>query len=108
MAATPTPSTATCTCSSTKARASIVSFNSGGKEGTTSSLRQAIFEEFADRYFPARRPPRSASIDAKAARANAEKLAGTWGSSRRAFSNFVSIADLLGQTQDQRRRRRQA
>ena len=47
------PSTATFTCSSTRGRASIVSFNSGGKEGTTSSLRQAIFEEFADRYFPA-------------------------------------------------------
>jgi hypothetical protein len=74
-----------------------LSFNSGGKEGTSTSLRQAIFEEFADRYFPAP-AARNPISDERAARADAEKLAGTWGSSRRAFSNFVSIADLLGQT----------
>lgn len=75
-----------------------VSFNSGGKAGTTASLRQALFEQFADRYFPA---PSSNQpvIDAATARANAEMLVGTWGSSRRAYSSFVSIADLLGQTQ---------
>lgn len=75
-----------------------VSFNSGGKEGTTSSLRQAIFEEFADRYFPGPAPASRAVTDAKAAKADAEKLVGIWGSSRRAYSSFVSVADLLGQT----------
>jgi hypothetical protein len=75
-----------------------LSFNSGGKEGTSTSLRQAIFEQFADRYFPAA-PARQPVVDAETARANAQKLVGTWGSSRRAFSSFVSIADLLGQTQ---------
>jgi CubicO group peptidase (beta-lactamase class C family) len=74
-----------------------LSFNSAGKEGASSPLRQAIFEQFADRYFPAPPAPKP-TIDAKQARANAELLAGTWGSSRRAFSSFVSIADLLGQT----------
>lgn len=74
-----------------------LSFNSGGKEGTTTSLRQAIFEGFADRYFPAPAAAHKA-VDAKAAKADAEKLAGTWGSSRRAFSSFVSVADLLGQS----------
>ena len=74
-----------------------VSFNSRGKEGVTTSLRQALFEQFADRYFPAR-PSAQPTVDPQAARANAEKIAGTWGSSRRAFSSFVSIADLLGQT----------
>jgi CubicO group peptidase (beta-lactamase class C family) len=74
-----------------------VSFNSGGTAGTTTSLRQALFEQFADRYFPegSRPQPR---IDPQAARASAEMIAGSWGSSRRAFSSFVSIADLLGQT----------
>jgi CubicO group peptidase (beta-lactamase class C family) len=75
-----------------------LSFNSAGKEGTSTSLRQAIFEQFADRYFPApalAQPP----VDADAARRSAEMLVGTWSSSRRAFSSFVSIADLLGQTQ---------
>jgi hypothetical protein len=75
-----------------------VSFNSGGKQGTSTSLRQAIFEQFADRYFPAP-PARHAAVDEATARASAERLVGTWGSSRRAFSSFVSIADLLGQTQ---------
>jgi CubicO group peptidase (beta-lactamase class C family) len=75
-----------------------VSFNSRGKEGTTTSLRQALFDQFADRYFPARTTAQPV-IAAEAARRNAEMLAGTWSSSRRAFSSFVSIADLLGQTQ---------
>jgi hypothetical protein len=74
-----------------------MSFNSGGKDGTTTSLRQAIFEQFADRYFPA--PPANRQIvDSQAARANAEMLAGTWSPSRRAYSTFVSIGELLGQT----------
>ena len=75
-----------------------LSFNSGGKEGASSSLRHSIFEQFADRYFPAPPTPSKPTIDAKQAKANAELLAGTWGSSRRAYSSFVSIADLLGQT----------
>jgi len=75
-----------------------MSFNSGGKEGTTTSLRQAIFEQFADRYFPAR-PTAQTPVNAQTAKANAQLLAGTWSSSRRAFSSFVSIADLLSQTQ---------
>lgn len=75
-----------------------VSFNSRGKDGTTTSLRQALFDQFADRYFPARPAPRLA-VAPENARRNAEMLAGSWSSSRRAFSSFVSIADLLGQTQ---------
>ena len=74
-----------------------VSFNSRGKENATTSLRQALFERFADRYFPARLAP-AAAVDPNTARANAHLLTGTWSSSRRAFSSFVSVADLLGQT----------
>ena len=75
-----------------------VSFNSAGKQGAVGSLRQALFEEFADRYYPAPVTTQPV-VDAKTARENAEKLAGTWGSSRRGYSSFVAIADLLGQTQ---------
>jgi CubicO group peptidase (beta-lactamase class C family) len=74
-----------------------VSFNSSGKEGASYGLRQGLFEAFADRYFPDR-APRPKVLDAKTARANAELLAGSWGSSRRGYSSFVAIADLLGQT----------
>ena len=74
-----------------------VSFNSSGKEGAAGSLRAALFDEFADRYFPAP-PAKQPTLDANAARENAEKLAGTWSMSRRSYSNFVAIADLLSQT----------
>ena len=73
-----------------------VSFNSSGKEGAAGDLRTALLEQFADRYFPA--PADTRKIDAKAARENAEKLAGTWSTSRRSHSNFLSITDLIGQT----------
>lgn len=74
-----------------------VSFNSAGKEGAAGSLRAALFDEFVDRYFP-EAPVRQTTLDAKSARANAEKLAGTWSMSRRSYSNFVAISDLLSQS----------
>jgi CubicO group peptidase (beta-lactamase class C family) len=74
----------------------FVSFNSPGKEGAAHALRNALLEEFADRYFPA--PADTRKIDAKTAKANAEKLAGTWSTSRRSFSTFIGITDLIGQT----------
>ena len=73
-----------------------VSFNSPGKEGAAHSLRTALLDEFADRYFPG--TPDTRKLDAKAARANAEKLAGTWSTSRRSFSTFISVVDLISQT----------
>jgi len=73
-----------------------VSFNSDGREGAAHALRGALLEEFADRYFPGAADTRK--LDDKSARANAEKLAGTWSTSRRSFSSFISIADLISQT----------
>ncbi|GAA4748069.1 serine hydrolase [Sphingomonas daechungensis] len=74
----------------------FVSFNSPGKEGAAHALRNALLEQFGDRYFPA--PADARKIDAKAGKENAEKLAGTWSTSRRSFSTFLSITDLIGQT----------
>jgi CubicO group peptidase (beta-lactamase class C family) len=74
----------------------FVSFNSPGKEGAAHALRSALLEEFADRYFPAQ--DNYKALDAKTARANAEKLAGTWSTTRRSFSSFVSVTDLISQT----------
>jgi CubicO group peptidase (beta-lactamase class C family) len=73
-----------------------VSFNSAGVQGAAQPLRGALFDNFADRYFPGRADTRK--LDAKASRENAEKLAGTWSTSRRSFSSFLSITDLIGQT----------
>jgi CubicO group peptidase (beta-lactamase class C family) len=72
-----------------------VSFNSAGKDGTAHPLRGALFEEFVDRYFPAtdNRP----ALNAKEAKANAEKLAGLYLTSRGAHSNFFAITDLISQ-----------
>ncbi len=74
----------------------FVSFNSPGREGAAHALRSALLEQFADRYFPA--PNNYKELDAKTARANAEKLVGTWSTSRRSFSTFISITDLISQT----------
>jgi CubicO group peptidase (beta-lactamase class C family) len=73
-----------------------VSFNSSGREGASGALRGALFQKFADRYFPA--PEQDRRLEPQAARANAEKLAGTWSMSRRIHSNFMSIIDLMGQS----------
>ena len=73
-----------------------ISFNSAGQEGASQALRGALFEKFADRYFPA--PDDNRRLDARAARQNAEKLAGNWTMARGIRSSFLSIADLLGQT----------
>src|SRR6516162_5773377 len=53
-----------------------VSFNSLGKEGAAHNLRGALFEDFADRYFPAPRP--QSRVDAATAAAHAALLSGTW------------------------------
>jgi len=74
----------------------FVSFNSPGTAGAAHALRNALLEEFADRYFPG--PADTRTIDAKTAKANAEKLVGTWSSTRRSFSSFISVTDFIGQT----------
>jgi CubicO group peptidase (beta-lactamase class C family) len=74
----------------------FVSFNSAGSQGAAHGLRNALLEEFADRYFPG--PADTRKIDAKSARENAEKLAGTWSTSRRSFSSFISATDFISQS----------
>src|SRR6516225_9464329 len=72
-----------------------VSFNSLGKEGAAHNLRGALFQDFADRYFPAPRPV--SRVDAATAAAHAALLAGSWANSRGSQSNFLAVAGLLGQ-----------
>ena len=72
-----------------------VSFNSLGKEGAAGNLRGALFQDFADRYFPAPRP--QSRVDAKTSAEHAALLSGTWGNSRGSHSNFLAAASFLEQ-----------
>jgi CubicO group peptidase (beta-lactamase class C family) len=75
----------------------FMSMNSAGKEGAAGPLRTALFEGFADRYFPA---PASAALkaDPNGAKEDARKLAGVYSTTRGSWTNFLSIVDLIGQT----------
>ena len=72
-----------------------VSFNSLGREGAAGNLRSALFQDFADRYFPAPRP--DTRVDAKTAAEHAALLAGNWANSRAAQSNWLAALGFLSQ-----------
>ncbi|WP_439632731.1 serine hydrolase domain-containing protein [Glycocaulis sp.] len=71
-----------------------ISMNSTGRGGATGRVRQALFEGFTDRYFPA---------DAQdlptlgTAEEHGRMLVGNYVISRRAHQNFVAATALLGQ-----------
>jgi CubicO group peptidase (beta-lactamase class C family) len=71
----------------------FVSLNSAGQDNFR--LRLSIFEQFADRYFPAAAagPP----VELPSAKEHARMLVGSYFSSRGSFSNFLDVANLLGQ-----------
>ncbi len=71
------------------------SFNSPGKAAAVGGLRGAVFEDFADRYFPG--DEKGGRIDAKTSAEHARAMAGRWDASRRSESSFLSIAGLIGQ-----------
>ena len=69
------------------------SFNSAGKDGAV----QPLFLNFADRYFPA--AGKDSAPAAGTSKRHAQLMAGNWLGSRRSESNFLKIAELLGQTE---------
>ena len=73
------------------------SFNSGGREGQVQTLRWSLFEDFADRYFPASTAA-EARPDGKTAAEHAAMMAGNWQVSRTAWSNPIAVLQLIGQT----------
>jgi CubicO group peptidase (beta-lactamase class C family) len=73
-----------------------VSFNSLGKAGAAGGLRGALFDDFADRYFPVAES--NASVDAKTAADHAAMLKGRWANSRGSQSSFLAALGLVGQT----------
>jgi CubicO group peptidase (beta-lactamase class C family) len=74
----------------------FLSVTGSGKAGASSKIRSALFEQFADRYFPAEpaSPPAAANIEP----GHAAQMAGEWRASRGAFSNFFGATGLLGAT----------
>jgi CubicO group peptidase (beta-lactamase class C family) len=73
-----------------------VSFNSLGKKGAAGGLRGALFDDFADRYFPIAETIKG--IDPATSASDAAKMQGSWGNSRASQSSFVSVIGLFGQT----------
>jgi CubicO group peptidase (beta-lactamase class C family) len=73
----------------------LVDVNSAGAGAVAGVLRQALFDEFADRYFP--RKDNAPLVELASAPEHARMLAGSYGSSRAAFTNFLDVGNLLGQ-----------
>ena len=65
-----------------------VSFNSPGRAAAVQALRVAMFQDFADRYFP-NIAPADGRVDAKTSTEHARLMAGRWIASRRADSSFL-------------------
>jgi len=74
-----------------------VSFNSPGKAGAAGGLRGALFDDFADRYFPAAESS-ATKVDEKTSAAHAALLKGRWVNSRGSQSSFLAAVGLFGQT----------
>jgi CubicO group peptidase (beta-lactamase class C family) len=75
------------------------SFSSPGREGAVQTLRNQLFQDFADRYFPAATPhPVTAQVDAATQAAHTALMSGAWEVSRRADSNFLALLGFIGQT----------
>jgi hypothetical protein len=70
------------------------SVNSSGKDGAPGHIRNALFEQFTDRYFPA--PPPDGKVDPKVAAEHAQMMVGVYDNSRRMESSFLSLLNLAG------------
>jgi CubicO group peptidase (beta-lactamase class C family) len=76
-----------------------MSFNSLGKEGAAGTLRNVLFQDFADRYFPAAVPnPVTEQVGKKTQTEHAVLMSGSWQVSRRSESNFLKALGFIGQT----------
>ncbi len=73
----------------------FVSMNSSGRDGATLLVRDNLAEGFADRYLPGPPAPEPTVSDADAA-LHAQQIAGSYASSRRPETSFMSLLNLLG------------
>ena len=72
----------------------FISVNAKGREGLGEFVRQSLFDEFSNRYFPG--VPSTARVDDATAKAHAAMIAGAYINTRRADSTFISLIKLIG------------
>ena len=71
----------------------FVSVNSAGGEGAPRAIRERLFDEFGNRYFPAQ--PVTAKVDDATAKKHVQEIAGSYFNSRGMRTNFLHILDLI-------------
>jgi CubicO group peptidase (beta-lactamase class C family) len=74
----------------------FVSMNSTGAEGAAGTIRTALLQQFADRYFPGK--IQDGQVDTKVAAEHARQVAGLYDVSRRAHSSFIAAMGFMSQT----------
>ena len=74
----------------------FVSFNSTGRDSAVDVLRPALFNQFADRYFPADQV--DGEFDPKSSAQHAQTMVGHYEVSDRSASNFLAINGFRHQT----------
>jgi len=74
----------------------FISVNALGKDGLGEGIRDNVFHEFADRYYPRSEPLQP--LDAATAKAHAQLLAGRYQTTRRGETTFVSLINMIQPT----------
>lgn len=73
----------------------FVSFNSAGKEGAAHVVRERLFDDFTNRYFPRVQPNLPT---ASTAQVHGQAISGYYVSSRASAFTFLRLVTLLGET----------
>jgi CubicO group peptidase (beta-lactamase class C family) len=73
----------------------FISVNSLGKDGAAQGVRESLFREFTDRYFPC--PTATGEVASQVAAEHARLMSGRYEMSRRSQSSFFSFLNLAGQ-----------
>ena len=73
----------------------FISLNSAGDDGAVSRIHDALFHGFADRYYSAASPDGTIPLSSPIAIEHSRLMAGTWESSRRSASTFMSLPGFL-------------
>ena len=74
----------------------FISVNALGKDGLGEGIRDNVFREFADRYYP--RTDTVTPIDPATAKAHAQMIAGRYQTTRRGDTTFVSLIGMIQPT----------